>query len=252
MSLLNKAYEIQCMKVQECNLIDQLSNINMNQEMHLSSEDRLFMSPIRPQSAPAMTVVGGKFVHCSSTNTAFPLNGQQLQMQLDELTSAMTDMVVQEDTMEMPCNPVYNQYIHERCCVNPDDSNPFSQNDKRRDPVYLSMAAHITTATADTSDVSCHEAELAEQMEKQQFFLNFLQHHGISHEQFVAQQHLLEEEVERQFAAHKAHENEQRQQQIIAEIQAVVIPNSSMPSRGVPRLLKRPDLMPMERCTMWT
>jgi len=251
MSLLNKAYEIQCMKVQEFEIADRLTNMNMNQEMHMSNEDRMFMSPVRPQSAPAMTVVGGRFV--PSTNKSFPLNGQQLQMQLDELTSAMTDMTVQTDTMEMPCNQAYNQYIHERCCTNNEDSNPFSQEEKRRDPVYLSMAAHITTI-APEHDHS--EVALAEQMEKHQFLLSFLEHHGISHEQFAAQQQLIEEEIEKQYAAHKARENEHRQQQIIAEIQAVVIPNSSyessMPSNGVPRLLKRPDIMPMQKCTMWT
>lgn len=245
------------MKIQECNIADQMNNININNEMHMSNEDRLFMSPVRPQSAPAMTVVGGRIV--PSTNKSFPLNGQQLQMQLDDLTSAMTDMVVHEDTMEIPCNPAYNQYIHERCCVNPDDNNPFRQDNKRRDPVYLSMAAHITTTAAndscdssDLSDVSCHEAEMAEQMEKQQFFLNFLQQHGISDEQFLAQQQLIQEEAERQFVEHKAAQNQQRQQQIIAEIQAVVIPNTSMPSQGGPRLLKRADLIPMQKCTMWT
>ena len=45
-------------------------------------------------------------------------------MQLDDLTSAMSEMVCHEDTMEIPCNPAYNQYIHERCCANPDDNNP--------------------------------------------------------------------------------------------------------------------------------
>ncbi len=44
----------------------------------MSNEDRMFMSPVRPQSAPAMTVVGGRFV--PSTNKSFPLNGQQLQV----------------------------------------------------------------------------------------------------------------------------------------------------------------------------
>jgi hypothetical protein len=44
----------------------------------MSNEDRLFMSPVRPQSAPAMTVIGGRIV--PSSNKAFPLNGQQLQV----------------------------------------------------------------------------------------------------------------------------------------------------------------------------
>eukprot|EP00088_Acartia_fossae_P058831 TRINITY_DN6929_c0_g1_i2.p1 TRINITY_DN6929_c0_g1~~TRINITY_DN6929_c0_g1_i2.p1 ORF type:complete len:268 (+),score=70.77 TRINITY_DN6929_c0_g1_i2:46-849(+) len=260
MSLLNKAYEAQCMKIQHNNITDKMNNVNLNQEMHMSSEDRLFMAPapVRPQSAPAMTVIGGKLV--PSNNKPFPLNGQQLQMQLDELTSAMSDIVVHEDTMEMPCNPAYNQYIHERCCNGgaPQDSNPFSQTEKRRDPVYLSMAAHVTTTSPQDDnalcDVSQHEAEMAEQMEKEQFLVNFLRVHGITEEQYLQHRQQIHSELETAYAAHKAQENQQRQQQIIAEIQAVVLPNSecSMPSQGVPRLLKRADLVPLQKCTMWT
>merc|ERR1711915_1026096 len=42
--------------------------------------------------------VGGKLVQPSySSNLSFPLNGQQLMMQLDNLTSSMMDMAVSQD-----------------------------------------------------------------------------------------------------------------------------------------------------------
>merc|ERR1719391_334759 len=50
-----------------------------------------------------------------------PLNGQQLMMQLDGLTSAMTGMSVQEEPMESA----------------EEDDSPYSQTCRRRDPVYL-------------------------------------------------------------------------------------------------------------------
>merc|ERR1712106_392902 len=69
---------------------------------NLSSEDRLFLSvpPSRPTVAIASyTVVGGRIV--ASSQGHFPLNGQQLMMQLDSLTSAMMDMdVSMEEEME--------------------------------------------------------------------------------------------------------------------------------------------------------
>ena len=70
---------------------------------NLSSEDRLFLSvpPSRPAAAIASyTVVGGRIV--ASSQGHFPLNGQQLMMQLDSLTSAMMDMdVSMEEEMEV-------------------------------------------------------------------------------------------------------------------------------------------------------
>jgi hypothetical protein len=89
----------------------------------MSSEDRLFAAPVQmsksscptllrsPASCPALlsappllpappifSVVGGRMVQQPA---AFPLNGQQLQLQLDQLTSAMTDMIMDDDTMEV-------------------------------------------------------------------------------------------------------------------------------------------------------
>ena len=69
------------------------------QDVPLSNEDRLFMTAVRPRAAApvSLTVVAGRVVNSS----AYPVNGQQLQLQLDQLTSALTDMAVGDDNMEV-------------------------------------------------------------------------------------------------------------------------------------------------------
>ena len=94
----------------------------------MSNEDRLFAAPVqscrseglrpaasspvqqqlllpppltRPVVPPVLfSVIGGRMVQqpCGGN---FPINGQQLQLQLDQLTSAMTDMMVEDETMEV-------------------------------------------------------------------------------------------------------------------------------------------------------
>ena len=68
---------------------------------NLSNEDRLFLAV--PPSKPAVqsyTVVGGRIV--ASSQGHFPVNGQQLMMQLDSMTSAMMNMdVSMEEEMEV-------------------------------------------------------------------------------------------------------------------------------------------------------
>merc|ERR1711922_105880 len=94
-SLLNKVYEMQCAQQQQ-------------------------------QQSTIFTVVGGRMVSSGSPMT---LNGQQLMMQLDGITSAMTGMSVQEEAMDSSTSE--------------EEESPFSQASRRRDPVYLaSMAAH--------------------------------------------------------------------------------------------------------------
>merc|ERR1712047_155027 len=67
-SLLNKVYEMQCAQQQQ-------------------------------QQSTIFTVVGGRMV---SSGSPMPLNGQQLMMQLDGITSAMTGMSVQERRRSPP------------------------------------------------------------------------------------------------------------------------------------------------------
>merc|ERR1712240_448694 len=94
-SLLNKVYEMPCAQQQQ-------------------------------QQSTIFTVVGGRMV---SSGSPMPLNGQQLMMQLDGITSAMTGMSVQEEAMDSSTSE--------------EEESPFSQASRRRDPVYLaSMAAH--------------------------------------------------------------------------------------------------------------
>merc|ERR1711944_147663 len=95
-SLLNKVYAMQCAQQQQ------------------------------QQQSTIFTVVGGRMV---SSGSPMPLNGQQLMMQLDGITSAMTGMSVQEEAMDSSTSE--------------EEDSPFSQASRRKDPVYLaSMAAH--------------------------------------------------------------------------------------------------------------
>jgi len=250
-------------------MMDMMNRIDIHQTGPLSNEDRLFMSASvgRPQSAPTMSCVGGKMV---MSQQQFPVNGQQLQMQLDQLTSAMTDITVNDDEMEMASNPAYNQYIQQRLEAQP-GLNPFSQEEKRRNPVYASMAAHTThSPTHDNSSQIEHQQQQQqqqEQQEKQQYFLAFLEQQQISEQQFLEQQQYYLQLLEQQYAHHQQlqqqHQQQIQQQQLQdqqlqlqqLQINAVVIPNSCiMPADDDnirPRLLKRPDLIPIQKCTMW-
>merc|ERR1712192_210960 len=117
-SLLNKVYAMQCAQQQQQ---QQLSTI--------------------------LTVVGGRMI---SRSAPMPLNGQQLMMQLDGLTSAMTGMSVQEEAMES----------------SEEDDSPYSQSCRRRDPVYLaSMGAH---ALPTSQEMERHHLEQLQQQQEQQ------------------------------------------------------------------------------------
>jgi len=116
-SLLNKVYAMQCAQQQQ------------------------------QQQSTILTVVGGRMV---SRSAPMPLNGQQLMMQLDGLTSAMTGMSVQEEAMESA----------------EEDDSPYSQTCRRRDPVYLaSMAAH---ALPTSQEMERHHLEQLQQQQEQQ------------------------------------------------------------------------------------
>ena len=78
---------------------------------NLSNEDRLFLAV--PPSKPAVqsyTVVGGRIV--ASSQGHFPVNGQQLMMQLDSMTSAMMNMdVSMKEEMEEETDQI-KQFAH--------------------------------------------------------------------------------------------------------------------------------------------
>merc|ERR1712038_1447830 len=102
------------------------------------------------QQSTIFTVVGGRMV---SSGSPMPLNGQQLMMQLDGITSAMTGMSVQEEAMDSSTSE--------------EEDSPFSQASRRRDPVYLaSMAAHSLPSSQELE--RHHLDQLQQQQEQQQ------------------------------------------------------------------------------------
>merc|ERR1712004_765355 len=115
-SLLNKVYEMQCAQQQQ-------------------------------QQSTIFTVVGGRMV---SSGSPMPLNGQQLMMQMDGITSAMTGMSVQEEAMDSSTSE--------------EEESPFSQASRRRDPVYLaSMAAHSLPSSQIFQELERHHLDQLQQ-----------------------------------------------------------------------------------------
>jgi len=241
--------------------MDMMHKMDMNTEGPLSSEDRLFMAPT--QAAPTMQVIGGRLTAVRSSADSFPVNGQQLQMQLDSLTSAMTDMMVEDDEMQAPSSPEYTQYIQDRTAQ--EQISPFSQDEKRRDPVYLtSMATHIAASSEvplSSSPNNNSQQQKQQQQELQQqheFFLAFLNRQQITPEQFQQQQQYYQQLLEQQYAqqqliqqqqaAHEQqlHQQQQRQEQLDNQTARCILSDG-----GTRRVMKRPDLIPM--CTaMWS
>merc|ERR1712200_26446 len=128
-SLLNKVYEMQCAQQQQ-------------------------------QQSTIFTVVGGRMV---SSGSPMPLNGQQLMMQLDGITSAMTGMSVQEEAMDSSTSE--------------EEESPFSQASRRRDPVYLaSMAAHSLPSSQIFQELERHHLDQL-QLEYQLQLMHLQQQH---------------------------------------------------------------------------
>merc|ERR1712192_81637 len=192
-SLLNKVYAMQCAQQQQQ---QQLSTI--------------------------LTVVGGRMI---SRSAPMPLNGQQLMMQLDGLTSAMTGMSVQEEAMES----------------SEEDDSPYSQSRRRRDPVYpASMGAH---ALPTSQEMERHHLEQLQQQQEQQ--------QRLEHQQLEYQLQLMQlQQQHQQLPSHQ-------QQQSCPAMSDHQVPdmetsslNMSLPIEsefhyGSSRVLKRPDLLPM-------
>merc|ERR1712172_81252 len=191
-SLLNKVYAMQCAQQQQ------------------------------QQQSTILTVVGGRMI---SRSAPMPLNGQQLMMQLDGLTSAMTGMSVQEEAMES----------------SEEDDSPYSQSCRRRDPVYLaSMAAH---ALPTSQEMERHHLEQLQQQQEQQ--------QRLEQQQLEYQLQLMQlQQQHQQLPSHQ-------QQQSCPAMSDHQVPdmetsnlNMSLPIEsefhyGSSRVLKRPDLLPM-------
>jgi len=176
-----------------------------------------------------LSVVGGRMVSQGQASPHYKVTGQQLMMQLDSLTCAMTDMCVQEETMEADDSEEVPEVQ--------ESSSPFSQSEKRRDPVYLSSLA-------------CHS--VGPQVLSPQMPQDHVQ----------PQQHLLQQQLEQQeqqeqlqfqWQLHQLElQHQQQQQQHIQQFgpnttltMGSEIYHSGNAARGI---LKRADLIPMQSC----
>merc|ERR1712181_148162 len=186
-SLLNKVYAMQCAQQQQ-----------------------------QQQQSTILTVVGGRMI---SRSAPMPLNGQQLMMQLDGLTSAMTGMSVQEEAMES----------------SEEDDSPYSQSCRRRDPVYLaSMAAH---ALPTSQEMERHHLEQLQQRHE--------------HQQLEYQLQLMQlQQQHQQLPSHQQqHSCPAMSDHQVPDMETSSL-NMSLPIEsefhyGSSRVLKRPDLLPM-------
>lgn len=240
-------------------IVDMMLNMDMDQEEAMSSEDRLFAAPVqqvsRPASCPAPThhhhhqipaspavaaphfsVVGGRLIQQPSGG-GYPLNGQQLQLQLDQLTSALTDMAMEDDTMEAPLNPAYAQYIQERAAAE-SAGNPFSQEEKRRDPVYLtSMAAHSVPSPPPSPNNSSAEQK------------------HLTHEQQLLL--ILQEQQQQLQLQQLAYEHQQQMYLDNTPASSPPQPCCLPPPDGdfqfhSRRAFSRQDLLPIQKCGQWS
>merc|ERR1712055_684673 len=190
-SLLNKVYAMQCAQQQQ------------------------------QQQSTILTVVGGRMI---SRSAPMPLNGQQLMMQLDGLTSAMTGMSVQEEAMES----------------SEEDDSPYSQSCRRRDPVYLaSMAAH---ALPTSQEMERHHLEQLQQQQEQQ--------QRLEQQQLEYQLQLMQlQQQHQQLPSHQQSCPAMSDHQV-PDMETTSSLNMSLPidsdfHYGSGRVLKRPDLLPM-------
>merc|ERR1712080_196776 len=101
-SLLNKVYEMANIRQREFDMMGRVSN-----------EDKMFMHA--SHARPVLTVSNGRMAPGGS----YPINGQQLVMQINDLSSMMSDMGVEDATMEDGENPCdgHASYMQQRCQI---------------------------------------------------------------------------------------------------------------------------------------
>merc|ERR1712210_123603 len=180
------------------------------------------MQCAQQQQSTVLTVVGGRMV---SRSAPMPLNGQQLMMQLDGLTSAMTGMSVQEEAMES---------------TEEDDDSPYSQTCRRRDPVYLaSMAAH---ALPTSQEMERHHLEQLQQQQEQQ--------QRLEQQQLEYQLQLMQwQQQHQQLPSHQQQTCPAMSDHQVPDMEtssmSMSLPIESDFHYGSGRVLKRPDLLPM-------
>merc|ERR1712037_627309 len=174
------------------------------------------MQCAQQQQSTVLTVVGGRMV---SRAAPMPLNGQQLMMQLDGLTSAMTGMSVQEEAMESA----------------EEDDSPYSQTCRRRDPVYLaSMAAH---ALPTSQEIERHHLEQLQQQQEQQ--------QRLEQQQLEYQLQLMQQQQQQQQQESCPAMSDHQVPDMETSSLSMSFPIDSDFHYGSGRVLKRPDLLPM-------
>merc|ERR1711899_18542 len=175
------------------------------------------------QQSTIFTVVGGRMV---SSGSPMPLNGQQLMMQLDGITSAMTGMSVQEEAMDSSTSE--------------EEDSPFSQASRRKDPVYLaSMAAHSLPSS---QELERHHLDQLQQQQEQQQHLEQQQLEYQLQLMHLQQQH-------QQFPLHQPQSCPPVSDHQVPDMETSSL-NMNLPIDsdfhcGSGRVLKRPDLLPL-------
>lgn len=247
-SLLNKVYEMANIRQREFDMMD------MMQQQHqgrVSSEDKMFM---HTTVATPATVTNGRLVPGGS----YPINGQQLIMQISDLSSMMSDMGVQDATMEDAENPSdgHASYMQQRCQMEAQQRamDPHCQADKRKDPVYSSqqnstiymssMASHCQQPVVPNNNMDQQHCHALYQQQQQQHL----------------QQQQQQEEQQQQQQQQMLLQQQQHQQMLLQQQQmanGLSTGGCGMPmdgefSTGGSRLIKRPDMIAMQKCIQWT
>merc|ERR1711970_1401654 len=188
-SLLNKVYEMQCVREREIQLMTQ-SSLSQSLPVHIVIDSSsLLTTPVLP-----------------------PSQANMMDQQVDGLTSAMTDMCMEEDSPE--------SYM-----MAPD---PYCQAQKRSDPVYM----------ANTTTLPLHHHQ-DQQTLHQQLLLE--QQQWIMQQQYMEQQQLAKnQEIQLQL--------QQTNQAMHPSPLVMDPPFKCEIGRG--RILKRADLIPVQECPM--
>jgi len=240
-SLLNKVYEMANIRQREFDMMD------MMQQGRVSSEDKMFMHAT--VATPAM-VTNGRLVPGGS----YPINGQQLIMQISDLSSMMSDMGVQDATMEDAENPSngHASYMQQRCDMEAQQGamDPHCQADKRKDPVYSSQQ----NSALYMSSMATHcQQPLPPNNNMQQQHFQALQQQQQQHQQ-QQQQMLLQQQQHQQMLLQQQQQQMNTGAQIHQDHQfgGCGMPMDGEFPAGGSRLIKRPDMIAMQKCIQWT
>merc|ERR1711936_764193 len=146
-TMLNKVYEIQC---------ERETQINLASEMM-----RMTVSPYHNKTSSAM-------------------------LDMSCLNSAMSDLSVEQQDMEVATNPSYHPHLLERSKVEAQatSSDPYNQDMKRTGPVYItSLASHGVWHNMQQQQLELHQQQQLEiQQQHQQLELQQQQQLEIQHQ----------------------------------------------------------------------